>query len=156
ERMPTPQDGQSYATDLLSTIDDRTAVFVERSGRSCAIDLQTGDLLWTIHAPVDRAYDASVSSGWLVISGDQQIVGPGGAVQGWRPEIVVLDARTGQELQRLPQRWGQVRWVRFADSGDLIAGCEQAITSIDLSRAQVNWVISDPHMIATRDAWAFG
>lgn len=102
------------------------------------------------------AYDAAVVGGTLVVGGDQEVTaGPGERVAGLRPEIAVLDARTGQEIQRLPQRWGGVRWVRLTESGKMISGCENAVVSTDLSRGQVNWVLSDPHLASSRDAWVF-
>lgn len=156
EKMPTPQDGLSVASDIVSVTDDRTFVFAERTGRICGIDAQNGEALWTVRSPLDRVYDAALSSGVLVLAGDQEMLGPGGHAMDFRPEIVVLDARTGQETQRLPQKWGQVRWIRIADSGDLIAGCEQAIVSTDLERVQTNWVLSDHHVSKSRDAWIFG
>lgn len=156
ERLPTPQDGPSLYTDLLTVLDERTLAFVERTGRACAIDSQTGEPLWTLRSPLDRAYDVALSPSALVISGDQEIVGAGGRTVGWRPEIVVLDPRTGVELQRIAQRWGQVRWIRLTDTGDLIAGCDQAIVSADVLRAQSNWVLSDQRVIGSRDAWIFG
>jgi hypothetical protein len=45
--------------------------------------------------------------------------------------------------------------VRMTDSGQLIAGCENAIVATDLARGQVNWVLSDPHLSSSRDAWVF-
>lgn len=156
ERMPTPQDGPSLYTDLLTVLDERTLAFVERTGRACAMDAQSGEALWTIRSPLDRVYDAALSPTALVLSGDQEIIGAGGRSVGWRPEIVVLDPRTGQELQRLSQKWGQVRWIRLTDSGDLIAGCDQAVVSTDLSRVQTNWVLSDHRVVNSRDAWVFG
>jgi outer membrane protein assembly factor BamB len=155
-RILTPQDGMALLTDGVITMDDRTMVFLERQGYATALDTQSGAALWTVHSPLDRVYDAAVLGGTLVVAGDQEVrSGPGERVGGLRPEIVVLDARTGQEIQRLPQRWGGVRWVRMTDSGQLIAGCENAIVSTDLSRGQVNWVLSDPHLSTSRDAWVF-
>jgi hypothetical protein len=155
-RIPTPQDGLALLTDGVITMDDRTMVLLERQGYATALDTQSGAVLWTIRTPMDRVYDAAVSGGTLVVAGDQEVVtGPGERIASLRPEIAVLDVRTGQEIQRLPQRWGGVRWVRMTDSGHLITGCEDAITSTDLSRGQVNWVLSDPHLSASRDAWVF-
>jgi outer membrane protein assembly factor BamB len=155
-RIPTPQDGLALLTDGVITMDDRTIVLLERQGFATALDTQSGAVLWTIRSPLDRVYDATVTGGSLVVAGDQEVVaGPGERVEDLRPEIVVLDARTGQEVQRLPQRWGGVRWVRMADSGQLVAGCENAIVCTDLSRGQVNWVLSDPHLSGSRDAWVF-
>ncbi len=156
ERIPTPQDGPSLYNDLLTVLDERTLAFVERTGRACAIDAQSGEPLWTLRSPLDRVYDVALSPSALVLSGDQEIIGAGGRPVGWRPEIVVLDPRTGQEIQRLPQRWGLVRWIRLTDSGDLIAGCEQAIVCTDLARVQTNWVLSDHRVVGSREAWIFG
>lgn len=154
--IQTPQDGLALLTDGVITMDDRTMVFMERQGYATALDTQTGAVLWTIRSPLDRVYDAAVTGGILVVGGDQEVAaGPGERVTSLRPEIVVLDARTGQEVQRLQQKWGGIRWVRMTDSGQLITGCENAVVSTDLSRGEVNWVLSDPHLSASRDAWVF-
>lgn len=156
EPIQTPQDGMSMLTDGVITMDDRTMVLLERQGYATAIDTQSGAVLWTIRTPLDRVYDAAIAGGSLVVGGDQEVRGaPGERVGALRPEIAVLDARTGQEVQRLPQRWGGVRWVRMTDSGQLVAGCENAIVCTDLTRGQVNWVLSDPHLSVSRDAWIF-
>jgi hypothetical protein len=156
DRLETPQDGPTLLSDLVVTMDDATMAVMERNGRATGIDLETGDVLWTTRCPLDHVFDADLVSGALVVGGEQQVTAAGGGFGGYRPEIAVLDARTGHEMQRLPQRWGRVRWLRIAPSGALVTGLENAIVSTDLSRGQTNWVLSDRHLTGARDAWVFG
>jgi outer membrane protein assembly factor BamB len=150
-------------SDLIVTMDDRTIVAIERGGRAMAIDATSGEVLWHAQAPLDRVVDADLSSGTLVVGGDQAVLAPGpaagagAAVVSWRPEFVVLDARTGAEQQRLPQPQsrGAIRWLRLTGPGTLIAGLETVVLSLDLATAQANWVISDYRLASNRDAWIF-
>ncbi len=155
DKIATPIDGYRSLTDLIVAMDDRTIVVSERSGRATALDAQTGEVLWHTMAPLDRVYDMDLSSGTLVMGGDQAVVGAAGNVVGWKPEIVVLEGRTGQEMQRIPQSKGKVRWLRLTGPGTLIAGLETAVVSFDLARGQTNWTLSDYRLAASRDAWLF-
>src|SRR5690606_30407407 len=113
-RIPTPQDGLALLTDGVITMDDRTLVLLERQGYATARVTRGGVVLWALRSPLDGVYGAVVAGGTLVVAGDQEVAaGPGERVEDLRPEIAIIDASTGQEGQRLSQRWGGARKVRM-------------------------------------------
>ncbi len=156
DRLSTPMEGEVSPTNLIVTMDDRTLVVVQRSGRAAAIDTDTGEVLWKSRTGVGRVYDADLSSGTLAIAGDAEVLGANGAVVDLRPVIQVIDARTGRPLQRIGDLGGQVRWVGFAETGAMIACLEAAVVCLDLASGQTNWTITSPEIMPATAMWLFG
>lgn len=163
-RDPEPQpvqtrDGMGLLTDLFLSLDERTVALVERSGRSVALDAQSGDVLWAQRAPLSPVYDTDLRGSTLIVAGEQEVAGapgaPGGA-NGFTTVVLALDARTGQVMQRFESRWGQIRWLRALDGGAVVVGFDDAIVSIDLERGQTNWEVPDRRIAQTKEAWVIG
>ncbi|MCC6320851.1 MAG: PQQ-binding-like beta-propeller repeat protein [Phycisphaerales bacterium] len=155
----TPDDGLVPADDLVVVMDERTLVLVQRGGRACAIDTDTGEVLWSAATPVARVYDAQVAGGTLVIAGDAGRPDGAGAINDVTPTIQVIDARSGRMGQRLGDLDSRVRWVRLIDQGaggTLITGLENKVVSIDLTTNQRNWTIESAEIMPAAAAWVFG
>ncbi len=155
----TPLDGRVYMDDVIASMDDRTLVLTERNGRAAAIDLTTGEMLWSAPLMLDQVHDAVMGTGRLCVSGQRRTVdpaAPAGAPVTDEAHVVVVDARTGRVLQQHEAEGaGRARWVRVSEAGDLIVGFDRAIRSINLSRAQTNWTVRDEQVRNSRAAWAF-
>ncbi|MBC7835930.1 MAG: hypothetical protein H7Y88_12650, partial [Phycisphaerales bacterium] len=162
--IETPQDGAGGLSDLVFSLDEQTITLVERSGRAAAIDAATGQTLWAGRTPIMRVYDTDLASGMLVIAGEIDSFGGGGAgAQGaaapTQPAIVIIEARTGQLLHRIiPEDSRQVRWLRggAGSRGSLIVGLDTGIISIDANSAQINWRLSNRNLAKSQEAWVFG
>lgn len=152
----TPGGQTTTPSDLVVSMDDRTLVLTQRSGRSAGIDLETGETLWVERTLVSRVYDADLASGTLVVAGDQEITGAGGAVMELRPSVQMLDARTGRAVQRLGDLTGHPRWVKLSESGALLIGSDTALVCADVTTGVVSWTINAPEHMPIEAAWVFG
>jgi hypothetical protein len=159
ESAETPLDGRVYMDDIVASMDERTLVLTERSGRAAAIDLATGEMLWSAPLMLDQVHDAVIGAGRLCVSGQQRTVDPAaapGAPSAEEARVIVLDARTGRVLQQHEAEGaGRARWVRVSEGGELIVGFDRAIRSIDLRLAQTNWTVRDEQIRNSRAAWTF-
>lgn len=170
DRFVTPGEGDQSPTSVLVAMDDRTLALVQRSGRAVGLDIDTGEVLWTISTGIQRVYDVDLLGGTLVVAGDSEIAGPGNTIIDLRPGIQSIDARTGRLGQRLGERLGKVRWVRLTEAGlaqgigvgagaagpAVIAALDAAVVSIDLANAQPNWTIQTPELMPVSAMWTFG
>jgi outer membrane protein assembly factor BamB len=161
DEMGVPGEGSQDPRNMIVTMDDRTIVLVQRSGKAAGIDTDTGDVLWTAQSTVDRVFDAQVVGGTLVIAGDQELRVPGGnETTGFKSMLHVLDARTGKPTLRITDgalaTLGRTHWVRLLDSGNAIVGLESGIANIDLNTAQTNWTIRNPDIMPTTTGWLMG
>lgn len=156
DRLSTPAEGDVNPTNMIVAMDDRTMVLVQRTGRTAAIDTDTGEVLWKSRSGVGRVYDVDIAAGTLVVAGDSEVIGPNGAVVDLRPVIQVIDARTGRPLQRIGDVGGHVRWVGFAESGALVACLDAAVVCIDIATGQTNWTITSPDIMPATAMWLFG
>lgn len=156
DRLSTPAEGDVGPTNLIVSMDDRTLVVVQRSGRAAAIDTDTGEVLWKSRTGVGRVYDVDISAGTLVVAGDSEVAGANGAVVDLRPVMQVIDARTGRPLQRIGDVGGHVRWVGFAENGALVACLDTAVVCLDIATGQPNWTITSPDIMPATAMWLFG
>ncbi|MCA9298774.1 MAG: PQQ-binding-like beta-propeller repeat protein, partial [Phycisphaerales bacterium] len=149
-QMESPIDGVVDVTSILLTSDDETLAIVERSGRACAIDARSGEVIWHLLTPIRQVHDVDARGGMLVIGGAVEASPPS------RPSLIAYDLRTGEAMHRMHDLQSQVRWVRLAPGGDLIAGFDHGITSVQLLSGRVNWTLTDEAGILTRNAWMHG
>ncbi|MGQ0626693.1 MAG: outer membrane protein assembly factor BamB family protein [Phycisphaerales bacterium] len=159
--------GPLLSTDtIVATIDDRTAVLIERSGRIVALDADSGGLLWAATVPLERVFDGTVSGNLLALAGDH--LGRG-EQELWIPTVMMLDARTGQVAQQyLPTRGvplgagpdgdgdGRARWLRINSRGDLVAGLDGAVVALDPESGQVLWRMTDAPAVRSVGAYVRG
>lgn len=161
-----PGEGVQDSGGVLVSMDDRTIIVVQRTGRAAGIDLETGEILWVARTGAARVYDAQVLGGTLVVAGTSEVLGAGNQVVDLRPVVQIIDARTGRAVQKLEGAapgqpsagliGGQPRWVRLTDTGAAIIGLDSAIASIDLATAQTNWTITEPKVVPALAAWLVG
>jgi len=157
-RMVVPGGGDVALGQIVVAADRRVACLVERSGRTVAVDLDDGSAAWVNQLDVVRVADAVVAGGVLVVGGlDRPAPGAGGEPgEPARGVLVAYDARTGQRLQRVDGLGGRVRWVRATASGDVLAGMDRAVVSVNLVEGRINWVTGEAGAQGTVDAWVFG
>ncbi len=152
-RFESPLDGAVAPDALILALDDQTLVVADRLGRVVAHDLTTGQQLWTRRSRLAWVHDLDVGAGLVALGG----VSPGGEGDGrWTPAIEALDARTGEVISPIEGVSSEVRWVRLAESGDLIAGLAGAIVSLNVVEGRVNWVTSSRATDGSRGAWLLG
>ncbi|MEZ6242576.1 MAG: PQQ-binding-like beta-propeller repeat protein [Phycisphaerales bacterium] len=150
QRFESPLDGAVSPDALVMALDDQTLVVCDRLGRVVAYDLTTGDELWTRRSRLSWVHDMDVGAGLVAVGG----VSPGGDADGrWTPAIEALDARTGEVISPIEGVSSEVRWVRVAESGDLIAGLAGAVVSLNVVEGRVNWVTSSRATDGSRGAW---
>lgn len=157
-RMIVPGGGDAALRQVVVAADERVACLVERCGRVAAVGLDDGSLAWADQLEVVRVADAVISGGVLVVGGldrpaPEAGAGPGEPAQG---VLIAYDARTGQRLQRVEGIGGRVRWVRATGTGDVLAGMDRAVLSVNLVEGRINWIVAEPAVHASVDAWAFG
>jgi outer membrane protein assembly factor BamB/tetratricopeptide (TPR) repeat protein len=168
----TPIDGAVRLTDVLVSLDEQVIVVAERSGRLAAFDPANGRLLWSARTPITRVHDLDAAAGVVVIGGAATREDDAGALAAAANMIVVFDPRSGEEMHKLDQLGGQVRWLRMAPGaagvaggagggggvagGALLAGLEAEIVSFDLLTAGVNWSMPGGPAFGSRDAWVMG
>ncbi|MCW5764641.1 MAG: PQQ-binding-like beta-propeller repeat protein [Phycisphaeraceae bacterium] len=156
DRMRTPLDGVRSVGELLATADERTLALVERTGRAVILDADTGAVLWAGLLPLTRIADCDLIASVLVVAGDRERRGPGGAVVESTPALAAVDARSGREMRQIDSPGGPVRWLRLTDAGDLVAGVQSAVASFDLETGALNWKIGQGSAATTIDAWVVG
>lgn len=157
-RMVLPGAGDVAIRQVIVAGDQRVACLVERSGRTAAIDLDDGSCAWADQLGVVRVADAVVAGGVLVVGGLDRPAPEDGAATGDPAQgvLIAYDARTGQRLQSVEGLGGRIRWVRGTDTGDVLAGMDRAVVSVNLVEGRINWVVADPSVQGTTDAWVFG
>jgi hypothetical protein len=166
-----PGEGVQDPRNVLVSMDERTIVVVQRSGRAAGIDAGSGEILWSGRMAVSRVADAQVWGGNLVLAGDAEVIGPGGAVSDLRAVVQVVDARTGRGVQKIEGAsagapagagalpGGHPRWVRISEAeggASVIVGLDAAVVSIDLATAQTNWTITSAAVMPTMASWLVG
>ncbi len=161
QALQTPLDGAVTADDLIYRTDERTIVLFDRVGRGVALDSQSGQVLWAVRAPVSRVFDLDVSKGTIALAGEQDRnrdgVRSGPGVGEPLPVLALLDARTGQERQRVtPPGAGRIRWVMLSEAGSAIAGTDVGVVSVDAAHGQANWALFDGALRASLGAWMVG
>jgi outer membrane protein assembly factor BamB len=151
-RFMVPGEGLVSADDLAVTMDERTIVVVQRSGRAVAFDTDSGRQLWSAHTGVNRVYDADIASGLLVVVGDEQTRPEAGL----RGIVQILDARAGRLQQRLIDPTDHPRWVRALESGPLIVAFDASVVSLDPATGRTNWTATKPEAMPAVMAWPIG
>jgi len=158
----TPLDGAVRLDDLLATHDSHTLVLSERSGRTAAFDMTTGEPLWAAHLPLAQVHDVAVKANRLAVGGAfLHPVGPDSVQTTLGPVLLLLDSRTGDVLARHddatapddPRALGEVRWVKITPDARLIAGLRIGIGAFSLDNAQDLWRSQGPATGSTLDAW---
>jgi hypothetical protein len=156
--LPTPQDGQVRATDLVFAVDEKRVALVERSGRAAVLDAANGSALWRGSTPVRVVYDAALVKGRLVVAGASS---PSEAAEG--PMVVSVDAQTGQSPVRVgpaqlaaegagaPRR---LEWMRPAGANVVVA-CESSVSAIEPESGRVLWSTPMPDD-APAEGWVAG
>lgn len=165
--LPTPQDGQVRATDLVFAVDDKRVALVERSGRAAVLDAQNGSALWRGSTPVRVVYDAALVKGRLVVAGASST---SEAAEG--PVVASVDAQTGQSPARVgaaqlapegasaPRR---LEWMRPAPSGGaggaaggiVVVACESSVSAVEPESGRVLWTTPMPDD-APAEGWIAG
>lgn len=153
ERIRTALDGLRPITELLVTTDDRSIALVERSGRAVILDADAGNALWSGTLPLQRIVDCDLIASVLVVAGDREVRGPGGAVASSTPAVAAVDARTGASLQQFESASGPVRWLRLTETGDLVVGMQGAVACYDLENGQTSWKLQQGPAATSIDAW---
>ncbi|MDX2016448.1 MAG: PQQ-binding-like beta-propeller repeat protein [Planctomycetota bacterium] len=159
--LPTPQDGQVRATDLVFAVDDKRVALVERSGRAAVLDAANGSALWRGSTPVRVVYDAALVKGRLVVAGASST---SEAAEG--PIVASVDAQTGQSPARVgaaqlapegataPRR---LEWMRPVSGGVgmVVVACESSVSAVDAESGRVLWTTPMPDD-APAEGWIAG
>lgn len=156
QRFDTPLDRMVSPTDLLVSMDDRTLVLAQRSGRIAGIDIESGEVLWTGRAPLSRAHDCDVNSGWLALCGVVEVIGANGTLTELRPVAQVFDARSGRLWQQAGELSAAPAWVKLTDSGAMIVSSEREIACFDAASGQRNWTLTGEKITPASAAWVMG
>lgn len=156
DRFDTPTDRAVSPSDLLVSMDDRTIVLSQRSGRMAGIDLDTGEVLWTTRAPISRVHDCDMNSGWLAICGVQESPNAAGSAIELKPAVQVFDSRSGRLWQRVGDVKGAPSWVRLTEAGAVIVSSEREVACFDASTAQRNWTLTGEKVTPAGAAWVIG
>ncbi len=146
-----PVDGAVSPRSIIHAIGEQTLVICDRAGRAAAFDLSSGRQLWTRRTRLARVHDLDVGAGVVAIGGEVYVEDAGST-----PTIVALDARTGEVISPIEGVSSQVRWVRAAGSGDLIAGLNGAVVSLNVVEGRINWVMTGLATEDSRGAFLFG
>lgn len=154
-QFSSPTEGVVPLFQMLSTSDGSVLALVDRIGRAGAIDLLTGQVLWTEDLPINRVHDVDLSSGVLGVVGMSHIdnAPEHGEVLLRSPRIASIDARTGQIIQMMDAQTSTPRWVRVAPSGSLIVGTSQRVLSLSTRTGTLDWVIRNDNLLNTNAAW---
>ena len=171
--------GPLVSTDgMLTAMDERSAVLVERSGRTVALDVDSGTLLWAAATPVERVFDCAVAGNLLVIAGERPTRE---GADDYVPTLLMIDSRTGQVVRQFPDgavgngqippaprpagaaraggaeaSLGQIRWVRISPRGEVIAGTDGGLIAIDPDSGREAWLNPSPAALRTVGAWLKG
>jgi hypothetical protein len=156
EPIVTPLDGAVRATEPLYALDERTVVIIDRAGRAAAFDLQSGQTLWFLGTPIVRVFDISVRDGLVLLTGEQPTTTAGGATLGVSPGLMVLDARTGRQFQRIAELPAPVRWAVLTESRQIVAGLQTGLICYDAVSPRINWQNSLPDLTESACGWFFG
>ncbi len=157
----TPMDGPVRASELIAVADAHTLVLSTRAGRAVGIDLEDGRELWTSHMPIRRVHDLAIGAGIIAVGG---AVEPADAtwpfLDASTPMIAALDARTGQAMYTARGEAGgiqsEVRWLRVALGGRVIAGLGGGVLSADPLAGELAWLNDEQSVRASLDAWIVG
>ena len=156
--VETPLERNAPLTDLIALFEPDTLVLVERTGRIAAVDIGTGQPLWSSErsrARVDMVHDAASGDGLVVIGGTKSLpptVG-GGLERAASDTVVVIDARTGEPTFEYEETT-PIRWVRIGDDGRVIVGFDSGVACLDAVRRAVVWRNDMPTVAETVQGWA--
>jgi len=160
----TPVEGVKRAHDMKLALDAQTLVLATHSGRLAAFDRKTGEPIWKLTSVISQIYDMDLGSGvgagvglsTLLVGGAAERLGAPGEGPGAEPGIAAYDARTGRMLHHMKTTGGEFRWIRPGPGGEVIAGFEMKIASLNLAAGKANWEITDSIAAHTSTAWVFG
>ncbi len=154
----TPMDGPVRASELIAVGDAHTLVLGTRGGRAVGIDLGDGRKLWTSQMPIRRVHDMAIGAGIVAVGG---AVEPADAtwpfLDASTPMIAALDARSGQAMYTALGEAGgiqsEVRWLRVAMGGRVVAGVGDGVLSADPLAGELAWLNDEQSLRGSLDAW---
>lgn len=156
ERVATPLEGMRAINEVIFNSDERTLAMVERGGRGLVFDADSGQRLWAATLPLPAVYDTVMHRNLLAVAGEADAPAEADREDKGRvPQIVLLDARTG-DLLRTVVADSTVRWIRFMPRGELVAGLTRSVVAIDPETGSVLWTNSQPRCQNTLAAWTVG
>lgn len=147
-------DGRISAGDVLVASEAGVLVVADRVGRVAAVDLGTGQRMWSSPSAVGRVHDLALAHGVVTL---------GGATE-WDASreleetvIASLDARTGEMVRVIrSDSVGAVRWLRSSERGLVVAGFDSGIMGIDPIEGGAAWRVMDEALRFSLDAWIAG
>ena len=148
--------GYRPAGEVLVTTDDHSVAMVERTGRCVSLDADSGQQLWSANLAIHRVFDSDMIGGQLIVAGERDVHGPGGALIGAAPVVLVIDARTGGVQREITPVGGPVRRVVFTERGDLIMLLSTSVVCVDPENGQTVWRIGQQPTAAAIEAWVLG
>lgn len=155
DMIETPLDGSVRRSDLLVTMDPQVVVLADRGGRVAAVEIESGKVLWRLATPLSSIFDMIVSSD---ARGTSLVLAGRAAATDATPEspgVLVLDLRSGAQVQMVRGLPGDVRWVRVGN-GAAALGLDDRVVCFDIASAGVNWMLSDEDTQSSLAAWVFG
>ncbi|MCA9271877.1 MAG: PQQ-binding-like beta-propeller repeat protein [Phycisphaerales bacterium] len=151
--VETPLDGPCRLSDLMIVFDDRSVAIVERTGRVAVFDLASGEAVWTQTLDVPVVYEAALAGGVLALAGERPADIQAGDRPGVVPLLAVYDVHSRETLQLNDELASLLRWVRVDVSGDVIAGLDRGVISIEPRSGATQWLVDDPAVRLSGDAW---
>lgn len=156
--VETPLQRNAPLTDLIALFEPDTLVLVERTGRIAAVDIGTGQPLWSSErsrARVDMVHDAASGDGLVVIGGTKSLAptAGGGLERAASDTVVVIDARTGEPTFEYEEST-PIRWVRIGDDGRVVVGFDAGVAALDAVRRAVVWRNDMPTVNKSMQGWA--
>ncbi len=148
--------GYRPAGEVVVTTDDHSVAMVERTGRCVLLDADSGQQLWTANLAIHRVFDSDMIGGQLIVAGERDMRGPGGALIGATPVVLVIDARTGAVQREITPVGGPVRRVVFTERGDLILLLSTSVMCADPENGQPVWRIAQQPTAAAVEAGVLG
>jgi outer membrane protein assembly factor BamB len=154
-QFASPNEGVVQLFQILSTSDGSVLAMIDRIGRAGAVDLLTGQVLWSEDLPINRVHDVDLSSGVLGVVGMWHVdnAPENGEVLHRSPRIASIDSRTGQIIQMMDAQTSTPRWVRVAPSGSLVVGTSQRVLSVSTRTGTLDWVIRNDNLMNTNAGW---
>ncbi len=154
-QFSSPNEGVVPLYQIMNTSDGSVLAMIDRIGRAGAVDLLTGQVLWSEDLPINRVHDVDLSSGVLGVVGMWHIdnAPENGEVLLRSPRIASIDSRTGQIIQMLDAQTSTPRWVRVAPSGSLVVGTSQRVLSVSTRTGTLDWVIRNDNLMNTNAGW---
>lgn len=157
QRVDTPLQRMAPLTDIFALFETDTLALVERTGRIAAVDLVSGEPLWSTElsrARVNTVHDAASGDGLLVICGSRLLppIPGGGLARSVADVVVVLDARTGEPTFEYEETT-PMRWVRMTDDGRVIVAFDGGMACLDAVHRTVVWRNDLPLAQETMEGW---